>query len=58
LPHVMVRVNVSGMVMTGVLVRVEEKVRVRVWDDGEGDCLGGVMVWARVLVWVLVRVSV
>jgi hypothetical protein len=49
---------VSGMVMTGVLVRLSEKVRVGVWDDGDGDCLGGVMVWGRVLVWVLVRVSV
>jgi hypothetical protein len=38
--YVMARVKVSGMVMTGVRVRVREMVNVRVWDDGYG------IVWA------------
>jgi hypothetical protein len=41
-----------------VRVRVRERVRARVCYDGEWDCLGGVMVWVRVMLWVLVGVIV
>jgi hypothetical protein len=53
-----VRVRVIVRVRVMVRVRVRERVRARVCYDGEWDCLGGVMVWVRVLLWVFVRVSV